>query len=455
MASGSERPHSAAHIVNLKLDHPWARWSVQFGMLLVILALTWTERQWAAADAGVFSTIAAIGLLLLTGTLVSQMVERIGLPHLTGYLLAGMLVGPHVLGFIQPHSIDKLSVLNQLALMLIALAGGAELRVASLRNAARSLAWAHLYQMTWVITLVGGTFFALRGFIPFLADLPLTGVAAVAVLWGILAATRSPSALLAIMAQYRPKGRLTDSTVAFIMSSDVLIIVLLAIVMPLVQLALNTSLDLQQAVMTTALHLAQSTAIGIGLGVALILYLRLSGQTLLFVLLLMGLPASALFNHLHLDPLLSFMIAGFIVQNFSHHGAPLLRAIEGTAEIVFVVFFATAGAHLDLPGFASVWPIAFVLVAVRIAVTVGASRAASHRAGDPPVLVRWGWSGLVSQAGLALGIALILAHQFPAFGTGFATLAIGVVGVNEIIGPVCLKLALQRSGEISTDSRKH
>ena len=94
-------------------------------------------------------------------------------------------------------------------------------------------------------------------------------------------------------------------------------------------------------------ELLGSTALGTTLGIVLALYLRYGGRNLLLVLVALGLPMTALLEYVHLDPLLSFMVAGFVVQNFSRGGDKLLHALERTGAIVFVVFFATAGAHLD------------------------------------------------------------------------------------------------------------
>jgi Kef-type K+ transport system membrane component KefB len=115
--------------------------------------------------------------------------------------------------------------------------------------------------------------------------------------------------------------------------------------------------------------------------------------------------------------------------------------------VVFVVFFATAGAHLDVPLLQRSWPVAVTLALSRILFTMIAGRISGRLAEDPPVLKRWGWSSLVSQAGLALGLSVVIAKAFPSFGEGFRSLAIAAVGINEMIGPVLFKFALDRSGE--------
>ncbi len=456
-------------------------WSVrllQLLMLLATLALAWGVQQANdTLESGVPAAVAGLGLLLLAGTLVSELAEVVGLPHLTGYLLAGILVGPHVLAFVDHDTVERLGVLNELALALIALAGGAELRIDSLRRAARSLVWAHLLQIVAIIVVVGGTFVALRGHLPFLDGMGLVPTLMVALLWGVLATTRSPSAVLGVFAQLRPRGPLSEMTLAFVMSSDIVVILLLAVALAVARLGIDPSAGLDPAIFSEMGHeLLGSTALGTTLGVLIATYLWFSrrrnggnvaastsgapaaasaipaaedesGRGLLLILLVLGLPMSALLKYVHLDPLLAFMVAGFAVQNFSRGGERLLHAVEHTGAIVFVIFFATAGAHLDLPGFAAIWPVALVLAGVRIVVTLVAARAASRIAGDAPLIRRWGWSGMVSQAGLALGVALVIVREFPEFGAGFATLAVGVVGINEMLGPVLLKLALDRAGE--------
>jgi Kef-type K+ transport system membrane component KefB len=114
-----------------------------------------------------------------------------------------------------------------------------------------------------------------------------------------------------------------------------------------------------------------------------------------------------------------------------------------------VVFFATAGADLNVPLLRDLWLVAIILAGSRGAITWVGALLAGRMADDPPALRKWAWSGLVSQAGLALGLAVIIAREFPSVGPQFGALAIATVALNEMIGPVLFKLALDRSGETS------
>lgn len=426
----------------------WRARAVQAVVLLVGFSLVYLAQSGIPHTAGMLDAISGLGFLLLAGTLMSELIEVVGLPHLSGYLLAGIVAGPHVLHLVDHASVERLGVVNALALALIALAGGAELRLESLRRVLKSLGWATLMQMTLVTVVTGGVFFALRPFISFMQALPFASAAMVALLWGAMATSRSPAAVLGLMSQLRPKGPLTEFSVAFVMLSNVVVIVAVSVVVALAKLVLDPSATLEPAAFSElGRELLGSAALGTTLGLVLAVYLRLSGKQLLLVLLVLGFGLTALLEYVHLDPLLSFMVAGFVVQNFSNGGEKLLTAVEKTGAVVFVVFFATAGAHLDLSLLGQVWPIALALVAVRAVATWGGAKASSALAKDEPVIARWGWSGLVAQAGLTFVLIVIVQRAIPELDAGFATLAVGVAAMNEVIGPVLFKLGLDRAGE--------
>ena len=416
-----------------------------FALMLGVERLTGTlSGEWQRTG----RDLAAVGFFLLAGTLASSLLELVRLPHLTGFLLAGILAGPYVLHAVNHETVADLSVVNSLALSLIALAGGAELRLDAVRRGFRSLVAATVVQNGLVLLVVPATFVLARDLVPFTRGMELPAVFAVAMLWGIVAITRSPSAVMGILSQARPAGRLTDFTVGFVMTSDVVVVVLLALVLTAVRPLLEPGATLSLAAFGELGHeLLGSIAIGTTLGLALVAYLRFVGRQVLIVLLVLGLVAVEVITYLRFEWLLTFLTAGFVVQNFSSQGGKLLHAIEQTGEVVYVVFFATAGAHLDLPLLGKLWPAALLFFAVRGVTAFAGAHLSGRLAGDPPELRRWGWAGLVSQAGLALGIAVRMQNQFPTFGAEFGALAVAAVALNELVGPVLFKLALDRTGE--------
>ena len=422
---------------------------LQTGALVVVFAVLYAATHISPGfEGGTFGSIAALGFLLLAGMLASQLLEVISLPHLTAYLLVGMVAGPHVLHLIDHQAVENLQSVGTFALALIALAGGAELRIELLRPLLRSLSIATLVHSLAGAVGMAAVFMALSRFMPFVARETLGVQLGIAVLWGVIAIARSPSAMLGVLAQTRADGPLTRYSLAFVMSSDVVVAVLvtltIAVVKPFVEVGGAFSL---QVIQELGHELLGSVSLGCSLGLLLAIYLRVGARQLLIVLLVLGFGLTEGLRYLRFDPLLTFMVAGFMVANFSAQAPKLLHAIEETGSVVFVVFFATAGAHLDLPLLSRMWPIALGLAGSRFLVTFIAHRVAVRWADDPPVVRRLGFASLFSQAGFALGLAGIIERAFPSFGAGFRALAIATIAINEMVGPVVWKLALDRSGE--------
>jgi Kef-type K+ transport system membrane component KefB len=320
----------------------------------------------------------------------------------------------------------------------------------TLRRGARSLSWALLVQCLLVFILVTAAFLAVRPLVPFARSLAFGPLLGVALLWGALAVTRSPSATLGILSQTRAHGPLATFTLGFVMASDVVVVVLVATtlgcVRPLIDPASTFSIE---AFKTLGHELFGSIALGTTLGIFIATYMRLVGRQMLVVLLVLGFGVSTVLDYLQFDALLTFMVAGFIVRNMSNQGQKFVHAIEQTGTVVYVVFFATAGADLDVPLLKQMWPVALLMAGSRALITWGSSLVSTRLAKDPASLRRWSWSGLVSQAGLALGLSVLVAKEFPTIGPPFRALAIATVAVNEMIGPVIFKLALDRTGETS------
>ncbi len=398
--------------------------------------------------------VAAIGFLLLAGTLLSELLEVLGLPHLSGYLAVGVMAGPFALKLVDHGTVEELQSMNALALALIALEGGAQLRLSRMRAGLRSLSVHMLMQTLPIAILSTALFVLLRSVMPFLQGLPTGAVIGAAVLWGVLAMTRSPAAVLGVTAQTRARGPVAEFTVQFVMTSNVVVVVLMAIGMMIARPLLDPMASFSLSDLNhLGRELLGSVALGTTLGLALALYLRLVGKQLILVYLALGFGMTEVLSYVGYQPLLTFMVAGFVVQNLSKQGDKMLESISQAGTVVYVVFFATAGAHLDVDLLRRLWPVALLFVGARLLFTVASGRIASHVAKDSAAVRRWNWAGLVAQAGLALGVANVIAQQFPTIGTGFRALAVACATLNEVIGPVLFKLALDRSGETRDAAR--
>ena len=235
--------------------------------------------------------------------------------------------------------------------------------------------------------------------------------------------TRSPSATLGVLvADGAPRGPLATFTLAFVMTSDVVVVVVLAVVFtvtrPLLEPGAAFSLRSFQELGHEVLG---SVALGLHPGAAPRRLPALRGRQLVLVFVALGLVMTQVLDYLRFDWLLIFITAGFVVQNLSAQGDRFLEEIERLGEIVYVIFFAIAGAHLDLPLLARLWPAALALTARPGRVHVG--RGAARRAASPRIRRRSGAGagrGWCRRPGWRWASPRRSRRSFPAYGAGFA-----------------------------------
>jgi len=416
--------------------------------LVVLMGLVVLSHHFAAPVPAAIEAVMGLGLLLLAGDIAADLVERIGLPHLTGYIVAGLLVGPHVLNAVPQTAVHALQPVNALALALIALSAGAELTWPLLTQGARSLLCSIGAQLLLVLPGSIATLLLLRKFVPFLAGMPLAAAAGVALIWGVIAVSRSPSATLGVLAQLRPEGPLTRYTLAVVIAFDLVVLVLFAFARNVAAVLTEPGASFSLASMhELGVGLLGSVACGTTLGLVVVFYLRLVGRELLLFLLVVGYGATEFTAYFHFEAMLLFLTAGFVVANISRQGERLLDAVAAGGRVIYVIFFALTGAAVDLGLLARIWPVALALVAARAVLTVVSAKLGSRWSKDPAEIRRYGWMPLISQAGVTLGMAVAIAEEFPRFGPGLAALIVAVVSVNQAVGPVLFKWSLDKTGE--------
>jgi hypothetical protein len=197
-----------------------------------------------------------------------------------------------------------------------------------------------------------------------------------------------------------------------------------------------------------ALELGGSLAGGVILGALVTFYMRGVGAVLPLFIVGVAVLAGQVSRQFHLEPLLLCIVAGFVIENATSMGRRFIEAIERSSLPVYVVFFAIGGAAFNLDAVRSTWFVALVFVVVRaglIAVSTAAGEALAGGANS--AVKRWGWMGFLPQAGVTLGLTSIVARKFPDWGPEVKTIALAMIAMNQVAGPIAFRWALLRSGE--------
>ena len=393
------------------------------------------------------NALLGLGFLLLSGIAMGRLARLLGLPSLTGYLIAGVLSGPWVLAVVKTEQVGELKLINSLALALIALQAGSEFTLSMLQKSFKSL-----MHSCWIQTLllVGGVALAFVAYVTlFSPDLPnaeLAIIVPVALVFGVIALSKSPAVVIAELSESGIKNRLGDHAIGMVVVLDVIVLILFAVALSWARAAVDPFIEFSFAQLSALMsEIAASIAAGTSFGLVMVVYLRwVDRQRLLFILAI-SYGLTALCEYLHYETLLVFVTAGFVVTNFSKQTEKLLETIHQLSSVVMIIFFATMGVSLKVGQIADVWVFVTGLFVIRGALTWVSEWLSAKVAESGPILGQFGWTPFISQAGLSIGLAAIVQDRLPEWGPFVATVAVALITLNEVFGPLFFKWGLQKA----------
>jgi Kef-type K+ transport system membrane component KefB len=417
--------------------------------LIVLLVISLVLRSVEQLPIPGASTALTLGILLLCAYIGGQIAKLLGLSRVTGYIAIGLILGPSGLLFLTDADVLTLQPFSSVAIALIAITAGGELSLERLRGAGKYLASITLVQSAVVMLLVFGTVLALSDFLPFTAGRDMAVVLTVAMVFASVAVASSPSVAIAVITDTESAGPVSTAILGVTVLKDVLVIILFAGALTIAYSVLEPG---QAGESSIALNLAReiggSIIVGGIFGAVIGGYLRWVNQHLVLFTIALAWILVEVAASLHLELLLMALTAGFALEAINpKEGDAFVHALEAASLPLYALFFSLAGAAVHLKELALVWQWALLLVAVR-AIALWIGTVVGARLGSAPEAVgRHAWPAFISQAGVALGMATLVAREFPEWGAELQSFFVGLVAIHEIIGPIAAKWTLDRAGE--------
>jgi Kef-type K+ transport system membrane component KefB len=418
-------------------------------VLLVVLAgLMHATRSFGVGGApGSAGTLLAFGYVLVSAFFAGGVFKQLRLPRLTGYIAAGIVAGPMVLGLLSREMVASLELVNGVAIAMLGLTAGNEIELRSMKPLLRSIGWITVVGVLGTTVLLSVAVWLLRPLLPFMSGFTPAQAIAVSVVLGVVMVAQSPAVVVALRDELRADGVVVRTAIGVVVLADLLVIVLFPMASTFAKAAFGAGADAAQTASLLAWEIFGSLGAGAVVGAVLAVYLRKVGGGASMFLLLVTVVIAEVGRRLHFDPLLVAIAAGILVRNATKVGDALEHEIQPSAMPVSIVFFAVAGANLHVDVLALVWLPAGLLVLVRGGGLLIGSRLGAALAGAPRSVQRYAGLGLLPQAGLALALSMLFASTFPEFGAEASALTLGVVALNELLAPALYRSALVRSGE--------
>ncbi|PRY96145.1 transporter (CPA2 family) [Marinilabilia salmonicolor] len=393
--------------------------------------------------------------------MLGELAARISLPKISGYIIAGILLNPQVLGIV-PHSfIETGDPLVNISLAVITFHIGGSLSFDKIRKEGKNylimtlaeslLAYLFVFLLTfltvqYVFNLFDSIYLAL----------------AFSMLLASLAAPTDPSATLAVIEEYKASGPVSSSVLGIAAFDDIMGIILFTLSLASAKVLLG---DGDTSMLDSMGHLFYEIGVAVLLGAAFgFLLNRLSSffkketDGALIVLILGILVACyGTATYIGVDELLSTLALGVVVINYNKQKDEIFGLIERyTEELIFVIFFTLSGLHLDISLLSGNSMLILLFIAARLLGKYTGIWTSSSYLSIPKQVKKYTAGGLLPQGGIVIGLALLVSKEeaFNAFSTLIMTVVIGTAIIHELFGPVISKLSLKNAGEIEDEHRK-
>lgn len=413
-------------------------------------------------------TLLSIAIALSAGLLMSRVVKPLKLPAVTGYLVAGILIGPYFLGklgfegfgFTSHIEVSDLSVMNDMALGFIAFAIGDEFRLSQLKHTGKQATIIGILQAVITTAVVDAVLVGLH-FILGEDKLPLSST----IILGAIASATAPAATLMVVRQYKAKGKLTNLLLPIVALDDAVGLVIFAISFGVAKNLVSGETNLVSILVDPIVEIAASLIVGAIMGYVLAwaekYFKSNSKRQALVVTAIFFAVAVSKFKaqlgpvHLGFSPLLVCMMLGTIFCNVCDFSAELMEKTDKWTAPLFILFFVLSGAELEFSVFTDPAVIGIgiaYIIARSFGKYFGAKWGAKLAKSEPNIKKYLGIT-LLPQAGVALGMS-ITAMEIGETGTIIRNIVLFGVLIYELFGPVMTKNALMKAGDISPKVEK-
>ncbi|HIP82633.1 MAG TPA: hypothetical protein EYH36_01335 [Desulfocapsa sulfexigens] len=394
-------------------------------------------------------------LLLAAGLLGAKICQHFRLPSVTGYILAGVFLGPTGINIINSASIgSNLDHFTSIALMLISFGIGEHVELKKLQEQFKTVAWIAACEAIGAFVFVFSAVFLTIYLTGIEVDgWQLRNYIALSLLLAAVGLATAPAATLLVTREVKASGPFTASLLVIVAIDNGLAIMIFGFVIAFVQQITGQSGDafFHTVFIDGFINIGQSLLLGIFTGLLLDLVLRnlKTREEMMTGGLALLLLCSELATYLDLSSLLAGMAAGFILVNKAERDVRIFRALNNFEPPIYVIFFALAGTHLDIKAMGAAGILGAIYFLARISGKISGAALGARFAKSPKIMGRYLGMGLLPQAGVAIGLIFLISGDpaLDAYSAMITPVVLAGVFLSELLGPLTVRFAIQQAGE--------
>jgi Kef-type K+ transport system membrane component KefB len=385
------------------------------------------------------NTLLYLSILLFGGLLCGRLVKQIRLPNVTGYLIAGLVLGPFVLKVFPSHVISGFDILSEIALSFIAFTIGCEFKLSYFKRVGLTPIVIAVFEALAAVIIVQIALIAFGFNVPF------------SIILGSIAAATAPAATIMVIKQYKAEGPVTETLLSVVALDDAVALIAFGFAVAIAKvIAGGGQSSLILSILKPFGEILLALIVGGVIGVLFKLplkFFRKSGNRLIILTGLVFL-AGGLADILRVSSLLTCMAAGTVFCNISGESEDIAKLSDFVTPPIFLLFFAVSGAELDITLIPAIGIVGVLYVGFRVAGKMGGAYLGGRIMKAPKVVQRYLGPTLIPQAGVAIGLAAVSQTVVPEYAAKIRAVVLCGTLIYEIVGPAITKISLTKAGEI-------
>lgn len=400
--------------------------------------------------------ILSTAILIFAGYIFGEFAEKMKLPKISGYILAGILLNPDLLGIMSNQFVYDTNPLLSVSLTFITFSIGGSLSAEKLKASGRKVLLLTVFESLFAFLFVFIFMFLSLYFFIHIFD-SIYVMLAISLVTASLAAPTDPSATLAVIHEYKAKGEVSSTMLEIAAFDDIVGIIIFTMVTALAKFFLGkTDIEFSQTLLDLGQSIGGAIVIGGIIGILFNLITKIFKKqsegsliVLTFGLILLSYGIS---EYLGFEALLSTIALGAVVTNFNPLSEKIFMLIERyTDELIFVIFFTLSGLHIQLSSITGSYVIIIIYIIARMIGKFSGIYTGSIIFNASSKIKKYVAGGLIPQGGIVIGLALLLTKDpvFKETASMIIGVVIGAALIYEIIGPILSRSSLKKAGELN------
>lgn len=385
-------------------------------------------------------------IIIFVGILGGRIANHFKLPNVSGYIVAGLFIGPSFLNIIQSTELNQFNIINDVALAAIAFTVGSEFLLKDIKKVGKDVLIMTVAEVIGAIVLVFiVTFFIFKQSLEF------------SLVIASMSAATAPAGIIMVIRELRAQGPLVKTILPIVAIDDALGIMAFGLALSIAKIISGVEkISFFKMLSQPLIEIIGSLILGLILGFLMTLVSKKAKgrDELLTIVIGFIFAGTGIASSIGLSPLLTCMMMGAVIINLVQNANRIFDLINDYTPPIYLLFFTIAGASLDIKILSTVGALGFGYIIARAAgKIIGATIGAKYVKAEEKVVKYLGMS-LLTQGGISIGLSMIVREQLPQFSSSIITVILFSVLIYEIMGPILAKIAITKAGEVDGLSKQ-